>query len=95
MAGLRSAVREALVATLGEPPARVRRTPLKPDPEYNALVDLGVAFRSVINLPGQIEHLAGLVEDELSTVYLTEAIEVRRRVTAFITALQRRIDNAA
>ena len=49
MEGLRGAIREALVETLGEPPAREAVIPFKgkPDPTATALADMGSAIHAI------------------------------------------------
>ena len=98
MEGLRGAIREALVDTLGEPPARETVIPFrgKADLTATALTDLGSAIRMVVDLPeSDMTKIAGRVQRELIGWQLERAMEARQRLDAFVSSLKARSQDAA
>lgn len=99
--GLRGAIREALVETLGEP-ERVVSFRSKPDPAANALTDLAGAIRTIAELPDaehplttQMEALACSVQVELIDWYSSHGACALSRLGRFMNELKRRRTNAA
>jgi hypothetical protein len=100
--GLRGAIREALVETLGDPePKKVVAFRAKPDPVANALTDLAGAIRTIAELPDteavgmQMEVLADTVQAELVDWYASNCACALSRLHRFMNELGRRNPNAA
>lgn len=89
--GMRGALRDALVETLGPPPDRTHVTAFrrKSDPAEDALSDLGVAISTLASLQEpDMAKLAALVQAELIDWHLRLGREALARLQCFITALQ-------
>ncbi len=91
MAGLRSAVREAVVATVGEPPTRARPEPVeRVEPIGNAWIDLIGAVQQVAAAPADLQSLADRTPASLHRRVLDEARGAASRLAEWITALESR-----
>jgi hypothetical protein len=96
MDGLRGAIRDALVETLGEPETRkVVSIRHKADPVADALTDLGGAMKVIADLPAaDMAALAGRVQAELLVWYLDYGNRASLRLDDFLTVLEARQDAA-
>jgi hypothetical protein len=94
---MRSAIREALVETLGEPPDRTKVVSFraKPDPIANAAIDLTGSLRQIAELPHDMAELAARTHSNLTEWHLNHAATAQRKIAEFVTALKRRRDDAA
>jgi hypothetical protein len=95
--GLRDAIRDALVETLGEPETRkVVSIRHKADPVADALTDLGGAMKVIADLPeADMATLAGRVQAELLAWHLDYGNRACWRLDAFLKVLEGRQQNAA
>jgi hypothetical protein len=98
MDGLRGAIRDALVETLGEPPERNKVVSFRgrPDPTATAETDMGTAIHIIAELPEpDMSKLAGMVHPGLIDWQLERAGRALTRLDQFITALHGRNTDAA
>ena len=98
MEGLRGAIREALVETLGEPPTRGKLVSFrsKPDPVALAETDMGTAIHTIAELSEpDMEKVASKVHAALLGWHLDRARYALARLTSFVSALSGRCNDAA
>ncbi len=89
MAGLRAAVHEAVVATVGEPPPRARPEPIEPvQPIGSAWIDFTGAVKQIAAAPSDIQALAGRTPASLRTRLLDESRAAAERLADWIAALE-------
>jgi hypothetical protein len=100
MAGLRSAVRDAVQATIGTPPPRTKRPSPQPQPPKVAPIgadwaDWTAAVLTVATLPTDFASLAGRSPRSLLADLRGEAREALQRLPLWINALENEHDHSA
>jgi len=93
MAGLRAAVREAVVATVGEPPKRAREAPLignitPVQPIGAAWIDFTSAVKQLATVPANLQSLADRTPASLRAQLLVESRTAAARLADWITVLE-------
>ncbi len=89
MAGLRSAVREAVVATVGQPPTRARAEPVEPvQPIGDAWLDFTSAIQKIALTPADLQNIAARTPTALRGLLLEESRLAADRLDEWITVLE-------
>lgn len=93
MEGLRGAIKDAVVATLGPPPPRPKRPPV--EPVNHDFIDFYSAVRPLAEEAARFnaEELANQAEPALISYYLDLARRARDVIGAFVTEIERRHPN--